>query len=82
MYKIKNVCLCKYGLKMDTHARGARCRRGREHDVAGQFSFLFVFFVILTAKNANSVLNNCRNALNAVDSWFARAAPMFATIGK
>jgi hypothetical protein len=54
-------------------------RRGREHDVAGQFSFLFVFFVILTAKNANSVLNNCRNALNAVDSWFARAAPMFAT---
>jgi hypothetical protein len=38
-------------------------RRGREHDVAGQFSFLFVFFVILTAKNANSVLNNCRNAL-------------------
>jgi hypothetical protein len=109
----------KLGLKMDTHARGARChdrdggqsdvrrstvsrascrageearsqvrraprnaRRGREHDVAGQFSFLFVFFVILTAKNANSVLNNCRNALNAVDSWFARAAPMFAAIGK
>jgi hypothetical protein len=41
-------------------------RRGREHDVAGQFSFLFVFFVILPAKNAISVLNNCRNALNAV----------------
>jgi hypothetical protein len=39
-------------------------------------------FVILTVKNANSVLSNCRNALNAVDSWFARAAPMFATIGK
>lgn len=75
---------CRAGEEARSQVRRAprNARRGREHDVAGQFSFLFVFFVILTAKNANSVLNNCRNALNAVDSWFARAAPMFATIGK
>jgi hypothetical protein len=75
---------CRAGEEARSQVRRAprNARRGREHDVAGQFSFLFVFFVILTAKNANSVLNNRRNALNAVDSWFARAAPMFATIGK
>jgi hypothetical protein len=65
---------CRAGEEARSQVRRAprNARRGREHDVAGQFSFLFVFFVILTA----------RNALNAVDSWFARAAPMFATIGK